>query len=306
MKRRYISAAIAAVLCAVSVMPVMTAQAEYLIDPELNTQEDVHVRGWIVYEAKDPSMDQLKLSDVYLTYSADSNTYYMHSVPSVVRIGNGLEGHFFPTYYAPDQKEVEVGDVLIFEGPVSIEESLPPTLTAYKNDLEEGTPVIRNIGRYDELFHTEELTVTELKLMEGGVLIQNAAFTNSEGKSFSLGSGQSEYQWRMDGLEVGGTVKAVTYGNAAVPIEIVTAAPLPEGDPDGDGAVNAKDASAVLMTAAQIGAKRKPGLTLAQRNACDVNKDGAVNAKDASYILRYAAYIGAKNPYKSISEFLQP
>ena len=75
------------------------------------------------------------------------------------------------------------------------------------------------------------------------------------------------------------------------------------GDVNEDGTVNANDATAVLMAAARIGAKRDPGLTETQLLAANVDRNNdAVNANDAAFILRYAAYRGAKG-VKDIYEY---
>ena len=67
------------------------------------------------------------------------------------------------------------------------------------------------------------------------------------------------------------------------------------GDADGDGAINAVDASIALSNYARYAtSKDKP--TEYELATQDVNKDGAVNAVDASTILSYYAYtsVGGK------------
>ncbi|MBQ8927337.1 MAG: WG repeat-containing protein [Oscillospiraceae bacterium] len=92
-----------------------------------------------------------------------------------------------------------------------------------------------------------------------------------------------------------GLVYAVKDGQAySIRIREEGAFFLPRGDVDDNIAVNANDASKVLVAAARIGAKRDSGLDADQFHAGDVDGDGFVNAKDASMILRYAAYVGAK------------
>ncbi len=66
------------------------------------------------------------------------------------------------------------------------------------------------------------------------------------------------------------------------------------GDFDGDTAVNANDASAVLAYATESGAQKGTSLDESVRMAGDVNCDGTVDAVDASYILQYAAASGAE------------
>ena len=62
-----------------------------------------------------------------------------------------------------------------------------------------------------------------------------------------------------------------------------------KGDANGDGRINAVDASDILSIYTRIstgGAK----LTDAEKASCDVNSDGTVNAIDASYVLSFYAY----------------
>ncbi len=62
------------------------------------------------------------------------------------------------------------------------------------------------------------------------------------------------------------------------------------GDLNGDGNVNAVDASHLLIAAANTAAGLDSGLSAEQIASADVNGDGNFNAADASIILMYAAY----------------
>ncbi|WP_303789485.1 dockerin type I domain-containing protein [Ruminococcus flavefaciens] len=62
------------------------------------------------------------------------------------------------------------------------------------------------------------------------------------------------------------------------------------GDPNGDGKINAVDASDILSVYAAVSVNKSRKLSDAEKSSCDVNNDGAVNAIDASYILSYYAY----------------
>ena len=64
------------------------------------------------------------------------------------------------------------------------------------------------------------------------------------------------------------------------------------GDVDADKAVNANDATAILVAAARVGTGTDSGLSAEARAAADINNDGVINAKDANIILRYAAAVG--------------
>ena len=73
------------------------------------------------------------------------------------------------------------------------------------------------------------------------------------------------------------------------------------GDANGDGNVNSKDATEVLITSVRFSAGKDTGLTAEQKKAADVNRDGRINAVDATSILRYAAAIGTGNDLSIIS-----
>ncbi len=65
------------------------------------------------------------------------------------------------------------------------------------------------------------------------------------------------------------------------------------GDVNTDESINASDASAILVHAANIGAGNNGTLSETAQELADVNQDGSVNATDASYILVYSALTGA-------------
>ena len=92
----------------------------------------------------------------------------------------------------------------------------------------------------------------------------------------------------------GSTAQALCEENGLTFYALEDLKTLPLGDPNDDGRINANDASAVLIAAARVGAKRPSGMTLTQETAADVSGDGRFNANDAALILRYAAYVGAK------------
>lgn len=62
------------------------------------------------------------------------------------------------------------------------------------------------------------------------------------------------------------------------------------GDVDGNGAVNAVDASIILSEYALTSTGKPSEFDAAQREAGDVDKNGALNAVDASIVLSYYAY----------------
>ena len=92
------------------------------------------------------------------------------------------------------------------------------------------------------------------------------------------------------------TSSTTTTTTTAEPVTTTTSA-TPEtpdapvlGDPNGDGKVDAKDASFVLIEYAKLSTGAKSDLTSEQNKAADVNGDGKTDAKDASMILTYYAY----------------
>ena len=75
------------------------------------------------------------------------------------------------------------------------------------------------------------------------------------------------------------------------------------GDPNGDGAINAIDASIILTIYTRIATSRsKP--TSDELAYCDVNNDGAVNAIDASYVLSYYAYNATNKNKISFTDYI--
>ena len=78
------------------------------------------------------------------------------------------------------------------------------------------------------------------------------------------------------------------------------------GDVDGNGAINAVDASIVLQYYANTSIKKDGGLTKEQVTAADVNKDGKADAVDASIILSYYAYCGTTHEkVMTFAEYVQ-
>lgn len=63
------------------------------------------------------------------------------------------------------------------------------------------------------------------------------------------------------------------------------------GDVDGNGTIDATDASLILSAYANVSTGRDSGLTDKQASAADANSDGTVDATDASCVLGYYAYV---------------
>ncbi|WP_294411629.1 leucine-rich repeat protein [uncultured Ruminococcus sp.] len=76
------------------------------------------------------------------------------------------------------------------------------------------------------------------------------------------------------------------------------------GDLNGDGAINAVDASEILSIYTRIATnKTKP--TSNELTYYDVNKDGAVNAVDASYVLSFYAYNSTSKTKISFTDYMK-
>lgn len=97
----------------------------------------------------------------------------------------------------------------------------------------------------------------------------------------------------IDGEATTAPVAATTAQVTATKPAATTAVKEPEkiGDPDGDGAINANDATYVLVRYTELSTGVDPGLSEKQRWACDVNNDGKIDAADATLILQYYAYL---------------
>ncbi len=76
------------------------------------------------------------------------------------------------------------------------------------------------------------------------------------------------------------------------------------GDPNGDGKVDANDASFVLVEYAKLSTGNESTLTNAQKAASDVNCDGKTDSKDASVLLAYYAYLSTGGE-QSLAEFFK-
>ena len=63
------------------------------------------------------------------------------------------------------------------------------------------------------------------------------------------------------------------------------------GDPSGDGKIDAKDASFVLIEYSKLATGAESKLSDEEKAAADVNTDGKTDAKDASLILAFYAYV---------------
>lgn len=77
------------------------------------------------------------------------------------------------------------------------------------------------------------------------------------------------------------------------------------GDVNGDGTVDATDASSVLAAYASISSGQGSPLYSYQESAADLNGDGFVDAVDASMILSYYAYASVSDEGAVLTDFLE-
>ena len=107
------------------------------------------------------------------------------------------------------------------------------------------------------------------------------------------------------------TTAATSTGEQGTTTTVTTTPEQPDvkdlGDSNGDGKVDAKDASLVLVSYAKASTGNGDGLTEQQRAAADVNGDGKVDAKDASTILAYYALVSTTTgEVPTLKEFAKP
>ena len=77
------------------------------------------------------------------------------------------------------------------------------------------------------------------------------------------------------------------------------------GDVNGDGTVDATDASSVLAAYASISSGQESPLYSYQQSAADLNGDSIVDAVDASLILSYYAYVSVGDEEAILTDFLE-
>ncbi|MEE5993189.1 MAG: leucine-rich repeat protein [Oscillospiraceae bacterium] len=117
-------------------------------------------------------------------------------------------------------------------------------------------------GGTNEVFYNTENLVNKTKVFQGTIY----GYSNSTTQTY-----------------------AETYGRNFIALD---SEPL-AGDIDGDGAVTASDAAALLIGAAKIGGGQSSGWNVLQEKSADMNGDSLFDSRDAAMIFEYAAYLGA-------------
>ncbi|MBR5684387.1 MAG: hypothetical protein IKW96_14120 [Ruminococcus sp.] len=77
------------------------------------------------------------------------------------------------------------------------------------------------------------------------------------------------------------------------------------GDVNGDGTVDATDASSVLAAYASVSSGQESPLYTYQESAADINGDNIIDAVDASMILSYYAYVSVSDEGAIFTDFLE-
>ena len=77
------------------------------------------------------------------------------------------------------------------------------------------------------------------------------------------------------------------------------------GDVNGDGKIDATDASCILTECSSQAIAGKSNFTKQQKKAADVNGDGMINAVDASIVLSFSAYLAIDGEINDIEEWLE-
>ena len=154
-----------------------------------------------------------------------------------------------------------------------------------------------------------ETTTTET---QPPLLLKETEVTMKTGQQYQIEANQENLTYSSSNPEIAvvssnGIVTALKEGHAVISVinqnddmvQINMTVVMEEstsyqmGDVNHDGGINAKDAAAVLVAAANIGSGHDSGFTKEESEAADVNADNTVNAKDAAEILVYAAVQGA-------------
>ncbi len=75
------------------------------------------------------------------------------------------------------------------------------------------------------------------------------------------------------------------------------------GDPNGDGRIDANDASFVLIEYSKLSTGKTSSLTDEEKKSADVNKDGRIDSSDASSMLGYYSYVSTGGT-QTLEEYL--
>lgn len=147
----------------------------------------------------------------------------------------------------------------------------------------------------------------------GNSVVFNGTFYGYSGSTTEEFAKKYNYKFvAIDGMDIPTTTTTTTTTTTSTTAQktTTTTTATPEqpavvfGDPTGDGKVDSKDASFVLVEYAKLSTGGESSLTEAEKNAADVNKDGKNDSKDASIILSYYAYISTSGT-DSLEEFLK-
>ena len=182
-----------------------------------------------------------------------------------------------------------------FEGCTAMESiDLPEGLTTIGSSAFNGCTALRELTFPRSITKIERQAVFDCPSLEKITILNPYCELSNYNSLFA--TDYDHYWWYFKGTICGyeGSSAQIHARHNAYRFESIGKVPG-LGDVNDDGNVNANDASAVLMAAARIGAKRDSGLTEIQTMCANVDRGSdAVNANDASFVLRFAAYRGAK------------
>ncbi len=134
-------------------------------------------------------------------------------------------------------------------------------------------------------FYYSELLDT-ITLTDAVTAVEHRAFTGCAAETTVYYTGTEE-QWNA---------MSIAHQNEALTEATVYFEQMPSiyalGDVNGDGWVDARDASYILIEAAEVGSGADSTLSEAQRGSANVNARGEIDANDAALVLLYAAATG--------------
>lgn len=201
---------------------------------------------------------------------------------------NNSEAEIFANEPGYDRKFVSLGD---------FNSSTTTSTTTAKTTLktETTTTTARSITTETKT-NTSETTTSRTASVtsttESSTTTKETVTTTAESTSTTAKSVTTTAESTTSGETTNSTTTASTTTESATTTTEISTQPVVEfGDPTGDGKIDAKDASFVLVEYAILSTGGESELTEEQKNAADVNKDGKTDSKDASAILTYYAYI---------------
>ncbi len=157
--------------------------------------------------------------------------------------------------------------------------------------------ILANCGTIANYTFSSNPKLSEIILSDAVRKVEHRAFMSTADMTevYYLGS---EAAWNS--MNIDSQNEGLTEGNLHLNYVYT---PVALGNLNDDALINASDAAAVLMAAANEGVTGVNDLTARQQAAADINTDGICNAVDAALILHYAAYTGSGGT-ESVTDWL--